>query len=120
MSELSKKNYWALILGGSSGFGLAAATKLAEEGMNICIVHRDRRGAMEEIEKSFDIIKSKGVNCVTINTNALTEEGINSVLVLLQENLGTQGKIRLLLHSIAFGSLKPLSPLTGGSYLKDE
>jgi NAD(P)-dependent dehydrogenase (short-subunit alcohol dehydrogenase family) len=36
---------WSVIIGGSSGFGLAAAQKLAAHGMNLCIVHRDRRGA---------------------------------------------------------------------------
>ena len=35
---------WGVILGGSSGFGLATALKLAAHGMNLCIVHRDRRG----------------------------------------------------------------------------
>jgi NAD(P)-dependent dehydrogenase (short-subunit alcohol dehydrogenase family) len=38
---------WALILGGSSGFGLATAKKLAAEGMSLCVVHRDRKGAMD-------------------------------------------------------------------------
>ena len=40
---------WALILGGSSGFGLATAQKLARHGMSVAIVHRDRKGALEEI-----------------------------------------------------------------------
>ena len=35
---------WALILGGSSGFGLATAHQLSRYGVNLCIVHRDRRG----------------------------------------------------------------------------
>jgi len=41
---------WCVILGGSSGFGLATATTLAEHGMSCFIVHRDRRGAMARIE----------------------------------------------------------------------
>ena len=45
---------WALILGGSSGFGLATAMRLAEAGMNVAIVHRDRRGAMARIEPSSE------------------------------------------------------------------
>jgi len=34
-----------LILGGAFAFGLATAHKLADRGMSICVVHRDRRGA---------------------------------------------------------------------------
>ena len=37
---------WALVLGGSSGFGLATARKLARHGMSVCVVHRDRKGSM--------------------------------------------------------------------------
>ena len=51
----------ALILGGSSGFGLATAQKLAEAGMNLCIVHRDRRGAMRAIEPEFEKLRGLGV-----------------------------------------------------------
>ena len=41
-------DFWALILGGSSGFGLATARKLSAHGMNLCLVHRDRKGVHEE------------------------------------------------------------------------
>jgi len=105
------KNYWALILGGSSGFGLATAKSLAESGMNICIAHRDRRGAMEKIEKEFEIIKSSGVELLTFNTNALAPEGIKEVLDGLETKLkASKGSVRVMLHSIAFGNLKLLAP----------
>ena len=51
---------WALILGGSSGFGLATAKKLAACGMSVAIVHRDRRGAMAAIEPEFAAIRAGG------------------------------------------------------------
>jgi enoyl-[acyl-carrier protein] reductase III len=120
MTQFSEKNYWALILGGSTGFGLATALKLAAEGMNICIVHRDRKLNMDAINHSFEAIKATGVECITFNINALTSEGQNLVIASLKTALGGTGKVRLLLHSIAFGSLRPLSPFSGGGYLKDE
>ena len=43
VKEFKEKKEWALILGGSSGLGLATAKKLARHGMNICIVHRNSR-----------------------------------------------------------------------------
>jgi len=58
----SVQNEWALILGGSSGFGLATAHKLSEHGLNICVVHRDRRGAMSRIEPEFEKIRERGVS----------------------------------------------------------
>ena len=105
------KNYWAVILGGSSGFGLAAAKKLASCGMNICIVHRDRRGAMSRIEPEFQTIVDQGVGFKALNLDALSAEGRETVLAELKVLLGTTGKVRLLLHSIAFGNLKLVAPL---------
>ncbi|GAA4820678.1 short-chain dehydrogenase [Marinicella pacifica] len=102
--------HWALILGGSSGFGLASAKKLSRQGMNICIVHRDRRGAMEQINKDFDEIKNTGVDFISFNVDALSERGIEKVLAGLKEALGENGKVRVLLHSIAFGNLKLIAP----------
>ncbi len=106
------KNYWAIILGGSSGFGLASAKRLAKAGMNLCIVHRDRKGAMHRIEPEFDSIRNHNVKLLTFNLDALSEEGRKTVLDNLQEELQkTNGKVRTLLHSIAFGNLKLMAPI---------
>ncbi|KAA3659923.1 MAG: SDR family NAD(P)-dependent oxidoreductase [Calditrichaeota bacterium] len=99
-------SYWAVILGGSSGFGLATAKKLSRHRMNICIVHRDRRGAMKKIEPEFEAIRETGVKFIACNTNALSEDGRNDVLSQLKDAMGTDGRVRMLLHSIAFGNLK--------------
>src|SRR5690554_1006053 len=108
--NIFNKNQWALILGGSTGFGLASAKKLSAQGMNICIVHRDRRGAMGQINKDFDDIKNIGVEFVSFNVDALSEAGMETVLSGLSEAMGSQGKVRVLLHSIAFGNLKLIAP----------
>ncbi|KAA3613787.1 MAG: SDR family NAD(P)-dependent oxidoreductase [Calditrichaeota bacterium] len=99
-------DYWAVILGGSSGFGLATAKKLSQHGMNICIVHRDRRGAMKNIEPEFESIRKSGVKFLACNINALTDEGRAEVIAQLKTAMGENGRVRALLHSIAFGNLK--------------
>lgn len=103
-------NLWAVIIGGSSGFGLASAKKLASHGMNLCIVHRDRRGAMSRIQPQFDQLRDTGVKVVTFNLDALSETGRVQVLDELESTLGESGKIRMLLHAVAFGNLKLLVP----------
>jgi NAD(P)-dependent dehydrogenase (short-subunit alcohol dehydrogenase family) len=103
-------NDWAVILGGSSGFGLATAKKLAAHGMNLCIVHRDRRGAMERIDKEFEELRKTGCKLLTLNLDALSLEGITEVITKLKEAMQPSGRVRLLLHSIAFGNLKTIAP----------
>jgi NAD(P)-dependent dehydrogenase (short-subunit alcohol dehydrogenase family) len=103
-------NEWALLLGGSSGFGLATAHKLAEHGLNICVVHRDRRGAMSRIEPEFEKIRERGVSLLTFNKDALHAESRAEMLESLAERFAGEGKVRLLLHSIAFGNLKLIGP----------
>ncbi len=105
------KGQWALILGGSSGFGLATAKKLSQQGMSICVVHRDRRGAMERIEAEFDEIKKVAPNFIAFNVDALSIEGKNTVIDGLKSAMGHEEKVRLLFHSIAFGNLKPIAPV---------
>ncbi|MFW6428309.1 MAG: SDR family oxidoreductase [Desulfosalsimonas sp.] len=107
------RNWWAVIIGGSSGFGLAAAKKLAACKMNVCIVHRDRRSAMKKIEPEFDRIRETGAGVLTFNLDGLSEEGRTRVLDGLSEELGETGKVRLMLHSVAFGNLKLLGPYPG-------
>jgi NAD(P)-dependent dehydrogenase (short-subunit alcohol dehydrogenase family) len=101
---------WALILGGSSGFGLATAQRLAESGLNVAIVHRDRRGAMARIEPEFEKLRGLGIELRTWNVDAISAEKRAGVLDELTGMLGESGRIRVLLHSIAFGNLKLLAP----------
>lgn len=100
------ENDWALILGGSSGMGLAAAKKLARHGMGIVVLHRDLRGAMGRVEEEFAAIREAGGRLAALNTNALDEPGRARGLAFLAETLGSEGRVKLLLHSIAQGNLK--------------
>ncbi len=109
MSKIFEKNFWGLILGGSSGFGLASAKKLASLGMNIVVIHRDRKGSMPRIEGEFNKVRSHNVSFISINENALTTEGRCGILDHLMKEIGPN-KIRLLLHSIALGNLKVIAP----------
>lgn len=99
-------NEWALILGGSSGFGLAAAHKLSQHGLNVCVVHRDRRGAMRRIEPEFDAIRERGVSFASFNKDALKPDVQAEILDEVADAIGPDGRVRLLMHSIAFGNLK--------------
>jgi NAD(P)-dependent dehydrogenase (short-subunit alcohol dehydrogenase family) len=107
---------WAVILGGSSGFGLATAKKLAGCGMSVAVVHRDRQGAMTGIEPQFAAIRAAGAELLTFNTDALSTAGRAAVIDGVAARMGDPGRVRLLLHSIAFGNLRLLAPppATGG------
>jgi NAD(P)-dependent dehydrogenase (short-subunit alcohol dehydrogenase family) len=101
---------WAVILGGSSGFGLASAQALAERGMNLCLIHRDRRALLAAIEPEFEKLRQAGVEVRTFNTDALSADKRDAVLDELARIFGESGRVRVLLHSIAFGNLKLLTP----------
>jgi NAD(P)-dependent dehydrogenase (short-subunit alcohol dehydrogenase family) len=105
---------WALILGGSSGFGLATAKKLAASGMSVAVVHRDGRAAMADVEREFAAIRAGGADLVTFNVDALSPDARKSVLDALAARMAPGGRVRLLLHSIAFGNLKLLAPVPDG------
>jgi len=98
---------WAVILGGSSGFGLATAKRLGALGMSVCAVHRDRRAMLAKIEPEFEKIRAGGTRLVTINTDALDAEKRREVIDELAGAMGS-GRVRVLLHSVAFGNLKLL------------
>ena len=104
------RDQWAVILGGSSGFGLATAQRLAEQGMSVCVVHRDRRALMKQIEPEFEKIRGTGARLMTTNTDALDADSRHAVLDELAQAMGAEGRVRVLLHSIAFGNLKLLAP----------
>ena len=108
-SDFSSQD-WALILGGSSGFGLATAKRLARAGMNILIVHRDRRGAMKDIQPRFDELAEIGVGLHIWNADAIAADKRSETIEAIAQAIGPNGKVRVLLHSIAFGNLKLIAP----------
>jgi len=108
VKEFENKNYWALVLGGSSGLGLASAKKLALHGCNIIIVHRNSKSDAEAIEQGFDQIRATGVDLLTFNKDAISVEKRTDMIGAIGEKLGETGKIRVMVHSIAKGNLKPM------------
>lgn len=93
----------ALIIGGSSGLGLATAYKLALEGYNLCIVYRDRKSNAAKNEAAFNEMRSNGVKVAAFNKDALKEEVIEEILATVKEK-----SISIVVHSVAKGSLKPM------------
>lgn len=108
VKEFEHKNYWVLILGGSSGLGLATAKKLAKHGMNVCIIHRNSRAQEEEIKTEFNKIKEEGVQFKSFNVDAFKVEKRTEIISELKDILGIEGRIRTLVHSVAKGNLKPM------------
>ena len=105
-----QKGSWALILGGSSGFGLATAQKLAEHGLNLFVVHRDRRSAMRAIEPEFEKLRGLDIEFCSWNVDATAEEPRAKIVAEIADRLADGSRIRVLLHSIAFGNLKLIAP----------
>ena len=107
VKEFENKKEWALIIGGSTGLGLATAKKLAKHGMNICIIHRNSRSQLNQIEKDFKEIKDCSVAFISYNTDAFNSEKRTELIEDLKKEL-EGGKIKILVHSIAKGNLKPM------------
>ena len=88
--------------------GLATAKKLASHGYHIIIVHRDRRSDMDEIQLSFEEIRAKGNQLITFNTDALNAEKRFEIILDIKKQLPHNDRIKVLVHSVAKGSLKPM------------
>jgi len=104
---------WALILGASSGFGAACAQALAAAGMDIIGVHLDRRAAQAKVDRVTSAIRALDREAWYYNTNAADPRRRVQVLDDVKRRLGARGQgetVRVLLHSIAFGTLRPYLP----------
>ena len=104
---------WALILGGSSGMGQATAITLARAGYNICGIHLDFRAALAHVEEVKATIEAAGVQALYMNMNAADDEKRAGALATLRERFakseaaGRHPYVRVVMHSLAFGSLVP-------------
>lgn len=108
VKDFENNDYWAVVLGGSSGLGFASAKKLAAHGMNIFIVHRDRKDDLPLIKESFQEIRSLGVRVKAFNVDAIRRERREQIVKEIKELVGEKGKVRTLLHSISKGNLKSM------------
>jgi len=104
---------WALILGASSGMGEATALALAARGYLICGVHLDSRATHPHVEEIRARIAAAGSEALYINMNAADDEKRAAGLAMLGDRFAqsrTAGRhpyLRVVVHSLAFGSLVP-------------
>ncbi|MEK7388041.1 MAG: SDR family oxidoreductase, partial [candidate division NC10 bacterium] len=100
---------WALVLGASSGFGEATSLALARAGLHIFGVHLDRKATLPNADRIAAEIRRLGREAHFFNVNAADPEKRAEVAGQMQKTLeerGEAGTLRVLLHSLAFGTLK--------------
>ena len=100
---------WALVLGASSGFGEATSLALARAGLDVFGVHLDRKATMPNAERIIEEIKRSGRDARFFNINAADAEKRAEVAGEMQrllEERNQLGTLRVMLHSLAFGTLK--------------
>ncbi|MGA3323536.1 MAG: SDR family oxidoreductase [Terriglobia bacterium] len=110
MTESVSPTPWGLIVGSSSGFGAATSLELARCGLNILGVHFDRRSNMPQVEQVIADIRETGRDVIFFNINAADPGKRTEALNQMQEHwkkTGGEHFVKVFLHSVAFGSLKP-------------
>ncbi len=108
-----ERERWALILGASSGMGEATALALAAAGYRICGIHLDFRAALVHVDEIRAKIAAAGSEALFINMNAADDEkragALETLRVRFEERRadGARPYVRVVMHSLAFGSLAP-------------
>ena len=121
VKEFEGTNEWAIILGASSGLGLATAKKLAAHGLNLCLVYRARKADLDLIQQTFHQISSENnINLIHFNVDASRDEKRLEVIDSLIQQMGTTGAVKVLVHSIAKGNLKPMQSDTDVELQNDD
>ncbi|MGB5315935.1 MAG: SDR family oxidoreductase [Robiginitalea sp.] len=109
MEEAPHIKNFAVVIGGSQGLGLATVRKLLIENIPVIAVHRDMRKDMEQITVDFASFSGGSTPFFAIHKDAIQEKGRLEILQEIKKILGHDGKIGLLVHSIARGNLKPMA-----------
>ncbi|MCL2039846.1 MAG: SDR family oxidoreductase [Bacteroidetes bacterium] len=104
---MSKNNEYVLILGASSGFGKAITNMYAAEGYNIYGVHLDLgKNATATNDFKEELVNKYNVKINFFNVNAAADDKRKEIVAHIT-NAEQKHKMRALIHSMAFGTLKP-------------
>ncbi len=106
----------ALVIGASSGIGLAILKKLSSSGYDIVAIHRDRRQQVNDFQREIDEIRDK----FNIKINAFNMDATNSdkVTSFIEEEV-TQ-EFSVVVHAVSRGNLKPFVADANVSVLSDQ
>jgi enoyl-[acyl-carrier-protein] reductase (NADH) len=91
-------------LGASSGFGAATSRALAQAGMDIVGIHLDLKATLPRAKEVQSDIEAAGRKTLFINMNAADARKRAKAIERMKE-AGVQ--VKVMLHSLAFGALKP-------------
>ena len=104
-SERPLAGTWGLILGASSGFGAATARACGQAGMSIIGVHLDRKATLPLAESVARDVEAAGATARFFNVNA-ADEMKRAQVCEHAASVVTSPPLRLLMHSLAFGTLR--------------
>lgn len=105
---IPEREGWCLILGASSGFGAAAARAFARAGYDIFGVHLDRKSTIANAEAVAKDVAACGRRVHLVNANAVDQAQRAAAIEALRGLAGDGRRVRVLMHSLAFGTLRPL------------
>jgi NAD(P)-dependent dehydrogenase (short-subunit alcohol dehydrogenase family) len=97
---------WAVVLGASSGFGEATARAFAAAGWDVFGVHLDRRQGLAHVEELVAELEAAGAAARFFNINAADHDRRAETIAEMVRLAGGR-PAGVLLHSLAFGALKP-------------
>jgi len=103
---------WVLVLGASSGFGASLCRAFAAEGCGILGVHLDRRSGLPVVKDLVSELEAMDVPVRFFNDNAASDERREAILGEVEELVGDDG-VGVLVHSLAFGTLRAFVPPEG-------
>ena len=95
-----------LVLGASSGFGEATVRAFAAAGYDIFGVHLDRAAGLAHVAEIVAAVEAHGRRARFFNVNAADHDRRKETVAEVLRLAGGR-PVQVLMHSLAFGTLKP-------------